>query len=95
MTDIVVHHLVATSPRVAPQWLGVWWSSCGCGGCGGCALDVVDVVVMHGIGHAVDVMVVVVMHSVQLLLAVVSKVGWVQGGGSTYLCRNINNNSEQ
>jgi len=56
---------------------------------------VVDVVVMCGIGCAMDVVVVVVMHGVQLSPAVVSKVGSGQGWGSTYLCRNINNNGEQ
>ena len=38
---------------------------------------VVDVVVLCGIGCALDVVVVVVMHGVQLLPAVVSKVGGV------------------
>jgi len=40
-------------------------------------VDVVDVVVMHGIGCALDVVDVVVMHGVQSSPAVVSKVGGV------------------
>jgi len=84
MTDILVRHLVAMLPRV--MWHLHGWV------CGGRAMVVVDVVVVCGIGRALDVVVVVVMRGVQLSLAVVSKVGWGQGGVHTFV--GINNNGE-